>query len=157
MRRCIAAAALATLPTPSAALPRPESESLLSSDLREDDGPSAEVGEWSRVAGFSATVATGVSFASPSEGIVIGGQNGVGPAVWATHDGGGEFRPAVFESDEPPFFLIDGAIVRDSAVTSGMLSWAWDSQDGGRSFRPSDTPQPINAGPQMVEGFVQDG
>ena len=156
MRRCIAAAALATLPMPSVALPRPESESLREGSA-EVGRRSADGGEWRRVAGFSATVATGVSFASATEGIVIGGQNGAGAAVWTTHDGGGEFRPAVFESDEPPFFLIDGAIVRDSAVTSGMLSWAWDSQDGGRSFRPSDTPQPINIGPQMVEGFIQDG
>lgn len=107
---------------------------------------------WARLPSFSATVATGVAFSTADEGIVIGGTNNVGPSVSSTADGGASFVPATFE--DQPFFLWSGSILREHSVLSSFLTWAWESQDTGRTYRLAEAPLPANLGPQYVSSLV---
>lgn len=117
---------------------------------------SATRASWELMPEFSATVATGVSFYTPTEGMIIGGQDGVGAQIWRTEDGGRENIPAAIESGElPPLLILHGAKLRESAVASGIFA-AWSSQDGGRSFRAAEGPGAIGPA-QSVDAFLQNG
>ena len=115
-------------------------------------------GDWELMpaSDFQATIALGISMASPLEGIIIGGENGAGAQVWSTEDGGRVFRPAILEGGEAPaLMLLDGDIVRDDSVASGIFA-AWGSQDRGRSYRPAEGLGAIGPA-QSVDGFIEGG
>lgn len=112
-------------------------------------------GGWARVPGYSSTVATGVAFSTADVGIVVGGTNNVGPSVSTTTDGGASFTPATFV--DQPFFLWAGSILREHSVLTSFLTWAWESQDAGRTYRVAEAPLPVNLGPQEVSSLVYQG
>eukprot|EP01046_Picozoa_sp_COSAG06_P081816 COSAG06_NODE_28925_length_565_cov_1.199571_1_plen_69_part_10 len=69
-----------------------------------------------------------MSFSTELEGIIIGGQDGVGAQIWATTDGGRTTTPAALDAEAPALLLLDGDALRDDSVASGVFA-AWSSQD----------------------------
>lgn len=114
-------------------------------------------GQWARLPGYAATVATGISFYTAEQGMVIGGSNGIGPQVSTTFDGGATFHSAHFETEDPLFMFVDGEMLRGSSVVSGFMAWAWQSQDQAREFHAADAPLPINPGPKYVDSVLYNG
>ena len=111
---------------------------------------------WALLPEFSATVALGCAFTDPLNGIIVGGQDGVGAQVWATDDGGRVTRPATLESGgSPVLMLLAGDAVRENAVASGVFA-AWASQDSGATFAPAGGLGAIGPA-QSVDGFIEDG
>ena len=89
--------------------------------------------------------------------MLVGGTNNIGPQVSTTFDGGETFHSAHFDTEDPPFFLVDGAMLRGSSVVSGFIAWAWQSQDQSRVYRPAEAPLPINPGPKYVDSVLYNG
>lgn len=112
-------------------------------------------GQWAVLPEFSASVALGVSFTTPVDGIVIGGENNMGAQVWATSDGGRTTLPAVLDAEAPALMLLDGDAVRDYSVASGVFA-AWSSIDGAQRYRPAEGLGSIGPA-QSVDGFIQGG
>jgi photosystem II stability/assembly factor-like uncharacterized protein len=111
---------------------------------------------WTVAPEFGASVALGLSFSGPQEGIIVGGDNNVGAQVWATDDGGRVTNPATLESGgSPVLMLLAGAAVRESAVASGVFA-AWSSEDSGGTFRPAAGLGAIGPA-QSVDGFFEGG
>ena len=96
-----------------------------------------------------------MSFSTELEGIIIGGQDGVGAQIWATTDGGRTTTPAALDAEAPALLLLDGDALRDDSVASGVFA-AWSSQDSAQVYRPAEGPGSIGPA-QSVDGFIQGG
>lgn len=111
---------------------------------------------WSLLPEFSASVALGCAFTDALNGIIVGGNDGVGAQVWSTDDGGRVTRPATLDSGGAPvLMLLAGAAMRDYAVASGVFA-AWSSQDSGATFAPAGGLGSIGPA-QSVDSFIEDG
>ena len=76
---------------------------------------------WTLDPNFRATLALAVAFDTPTSGIVVGGDDGLGAAVYFTSDGGATFGRASF-GDDMPLLLLGGCVLRADSVVTGALS-----------------------------------
>jgi hypothetical protein len=107
-----------------------------------------------------ATILLGVSFVDQDFGYVTGGQDGVGPVILQTRNGGASYSRVPFQSQPPPslaLFLSTHAASRTSAASAGLCGFCFEASGiqyttNGDNFQLANDPSPIFPPAVAIQG-----
>ena len=106
---------------------------------------SAALAGWEAAEPNLGTIVMGIDMKDAQNGLAVGGNNGSGPVIWRTLDGGDTWRVA--NTDMLTMSYLDISMSDgDFGVTGGMGAfWMWGgstrTDDGGRTWQKSGGPQ----------------